>query len=141
MPSSDEIKALAQTIQQKYTTSKAAQAAKEKNDDVFTHACLYLRDVLFFMEFESAVSHADAGRVLLVIKYRAYMFHGAGLTNYAWEALEILLIWEHELSGALRRNMEKSWFVNRSGLPGRWFAADLYLEQLNRLVKARPIPS
>lgn len=134
-PDAGEIKRLAGVIQQKYTTTAAGHKAQDAGDDVLAHACFYLRDVLSFVEFESAVTHGDPGRVLKVLKLWAYMFRGAGLTNYAREALEILVTWNHELPDALRRNLEKSWFINRWGLQKRFIAADLYIEHLNRLVK------
>lgn len=87
------------------------------------------------MEFESAVSHGDAGRVLSIIKLWAYMFRGAGLYNYAREALELLSVWNKEIPKELKANLEMSWFVNRWGKPGRFIAADLYVEHLNRLIK------
>lgn len=136
-PSLHEIKRLASVIQKKYTTTKAANDALEKNDHVLAHACLYLRDVLSFMEFESAVTHGDPGRVLKILKLWVYMFRGAGLTNYAREALEILVSWEKELPDAVKHNLERGWFVNRWGLAKRFIAADLYIEHLNRLVKVR----
>lgn len=51
-PKVEEIKSLARLIQQKYATSEAAHKAQAQNDDVLAHACLYLRDVLSFLEFE-----------------------------------------------------------------------------------------
>lgn len=63
------------------------------------------------------------------------MFQGAGQHNYARECAEIPVIWKYELTEDLRRALERSWFVNRWGLEGHWIAADLYLEQLNLLVK------
>lgn len=138
-PSVEEIKDLAAMIQKKYTTTEAANLALEKKDEVLAHACLYLRDVLSFMEFESAVTHGDPGRVLKVLKLWVYMFRGAGLTNYAREALEILVTWEKELPDPLKHNLERGWFVNRWGLAKRFIAADLYIEHLNRLVKVSRI--
>lgn len=93
--------------------------------------------MLIFLEFEHAIDYADAGRVLRVLKFWAYSFRGAGLTNYAREALEVLLIWENELPEALQKNLERSWFVNRTGRLGGAIPADLYLEQLNYIVKVR----
>lgn len=70
--------------------------------------------------------------MLLVLKQWAYVFRGAGLTNYAREALEILATWSAELPEPLQKNLERAWFVNRWGKKGRFIAADLYIEHLNR---------
>ncbi|KAG9015670.1 hypothetical protein FRB90_004558 [Tulasnella sp. 427] len=134
-PDVDEIQRLAGVIASKWATSQAGLAAQRQEDDVLAHACWFLRDTLTFMEFESAVSHADAGRVLKIVKLWSYMFRGAGLYNYAREALELLSVWSKELPAGLKTNLEMSWFVNRWGKPGRFIAADLYVEHLNRLVK------
>lgn len=69
------------------------------------------------------------------MRYWCMMFRGAGQHNYARECAEILTVWKYELTDDLRRVLERSWFVNRWGLDGHWIAADLYLEQLNFLVK------
>lgn len=118
-----------------FATAKAAHDAKEKNDDWLARSILFMRDALIFCEFESAVSHADAGRVIHVLKYWTYAFRGAGMHNYARECLEVVLKWKYELTDALRSALERSWFYNRSGLPGRWIATDLYIEHLNFWVK------
>ncbi len=89
------------------------------------------------MVFEHAVSTADAGIVLRVLKYWAFAFRGASQHNYARECVEILLKWKYELGPELQAALERSWFVNRWGKPGRWIAADLYLEQCNFWVKVR----
>lgn len=57
------------------------------------------------------------------------------MTNYARECLEILVKWKYELDPHLQDALEKAWFVNRWGIPGRWIATDLYVEQLNFWVK------
>ncbi|KAG8961831.1 hypothetical protein FRC00_011095 [Tulasnella sp. 408] len=134
-PDVKEIQRLASAISTKYATSVAGLVAKDKGDDVLAHACWFIRDTLTFVEFESAVSQGDAGRVLSIIKLWAYMFRGAGLYNYAREALELLSVWSKELPEELKVNLEMSWFVNRWGKPGRFIAADLYVEHLNRLIK------
>lgn len=134
-PDVKEIQRLASVINTKYATSVAGLSAKDQGDDVLAHACWFIRDTLTFVEFESAVSQGDAGRVLRVMKLWSYMFRGAGLYNYAREALELLSVWSTELPPELKANLEMSWFVNRWGKPGRFIAADLYVEHLNRLVK------
>ncbi|TFK58810.1 hypothetical protein BDN72DRAFT_781558 [Pluteus cervinus] len=134
-PTLDELKELATTLVDNYADPMSARDAKSHNDDVAAHSIYFIRDALIFCEFEHAVSHADAGRVLRVLKFWAFSFRGAGLHNYARECLEILLRWEYELTPPLQAALEQSWFVNRWGLPGRWIASDLYLEQLNFWVK------
>jgi hypothetical protein len=108
---------------------------KEKEDDWNAHDIYFVRDALFFCEFEQAVAYADAGRVIRVLRYWCFAFRGAGQHNYARECAEVLLKWKYELDEELRKVLERSWFFNRWGKEGRWIAADLYLEQLNFWVK------
>ncbi|KAH9920676.1 uncharacterized protein B0H18DRAFT_956944 [Fomitopsis serialis] len=114
-----------------------AQRAQAAGDDWFAHEVYFMRDALMFCRFEHAVSGADAGaaRVLRVLKYWTFAFRGAGQHNYARECVEILVRWKYEVTDTMRTALEKAWFVNRWGKPGRWIAADLYLEQCNFWVK------
>ena len=135
-PTIDDIKMLATEIATKFSRTTAAEEVQEKHsDDVLAHCIYFIRDALVFCEFEDAVSHADAGRVLRVLKYWTLAFRGAGQHNYARECAEVLIKWKYELTDALHRASEKAWFYNRFGQPGRWIAADLYLEQCNYWVK------
>ncbi|KAH7905106.1 hypothetical protein BJ138DRAFT_1018176 [Hygrophoropsis aurantiaca] len=134
-PEEEEVSKFVQEFVLEYTNPSTAENAKAIQDDWRAHSVYFIRDTLLFCEFEHAVSHADAGRVLRVLKYWSFSFRGAGLHNYARECIEILLRWKYELSPELRAALEQSWFINRWGLPGRWIAADLYLEQLNFWVK------
>ncbi|KAJ2915315.1 hypothetical protein MD484_g5120, partial [Candolleomyces efflorescens] len=131
----DEVLKLAEKIVDDYGSTAAAEKAKGAGDDWAAHDAYFIRDALLFCEFEFAVSYADAPAVLRVLRYWCLAFRGAGQHNYARECVEILLKWKYELSPGTRTALARSWFVNRWGLPGRWIAADLYLEQLNFLVK------
>lgn len=134
-PDIDKIKDVAAKITRGYASTQAAEAAKEAEDDWSAHDAYFMRDALLFCEFEQAVANADAGRVLRVLRYWTLAFRGASQHNYARECAEVLIRWKYELNDDMRRAIERSWFVNRWGLPGRWIAADLYLEQMNLLVK------
>lgn len=142
-PTPEELSKFAHNFIDKYTSTKRAEEAKAVNDDYLAHSIYFIRDALLFCEFEHAVtvSYADAGRVLRVLKFWSLSFRGAGLHNYARECLELLVRWKYELEPPLQAALEKSWFVNRWGLPGRCIAADLYVEQLNFWVKVSPIIS
>ncbi|KAF6765346.1 hypothetical protein DFP72DRAFT_1057937 [Ephemerocybe angulata] len=54
-----------------------------------------------------------------------------------WEgrAAMLSILWKYEISPELKKLLSRAWFVNRWGKEGCWIAADLYLEQLNLLVK------
>lgn len=137
-PTLADIKNISEDIFEQYANSTAAERAKNAGDDWLAHTIYFIRDALWFSEFEHAVYHADAGRVIQIFKYWAFAFRGAGQHNYARECVEVLVKWKYELTDALRSALEKSWFVNRWGKEGRWIASDLYLEQLNFWVKVGP---
>ncbi|KAG6835515.1 hypothetical protein H0H93_000635 [Arthromyces matolae] len=135
-PNLQEIQTISGAIQEEFTTTRSAAKAQDiDKDDVMAHSIYFMRDALTFLEFEHAVSHGDAGRVLRVLKYWSLAFRGAGQHNYARECVEILLKWTYETTPELRLALESSWFVNRWGEEGRFIASDLYLEQLNYWVK------
>ena len=136
-PNFEEIKSLAKEIVLERANTSAAERMKEAGDDWQAHDIYFIRDALLFCEFEQAVAHADPGRVLRVMRYWCLSFRGASQHNYARECAEVLLKWKYELDDMLRKALERAWFVNRWGLPGRWIPADLYVEQLNFWIKVR----
>lgn len=74
-------------------------------------------------------------RILRNLKYWFLSFRDAGQHNYSRECAEVVLRWKYELSKSLRTLLERSCVVKRWGNEGRSIAADLYLRQLNLLVK------
>ncbi|KAJ7443266.1 hypothetical protein FB451DRAFT_1568716 [Mycena latifolia] len=134
-PTLAEIQAIALTISTDFATATAAKQAQGAGDDWMAHSIYFIRDSLFFCLFEKAVSFADPGYLIRVLKYWGLAFRGVGQHNYARECAEVLVRWRYELPDKLRRALERSWFVNRWGIAGRSIASDLYLEQLNFWVK------
>ncbi|KZV98769.1 hypothetical protein EXIGLDRAFT_746479 [Exidia glandulosa HHB12029] len=130
-----DIKALAAKIVRQFATPRAAQEAKDAGDDVFAHAILFIIDALRIADLDSAISYADAGRILIILRYLAFVFRGAGRHNYARECAEVELTWKFELTDDQRLMWAASWFVNRWGQPGRFIPTDQYLEHLNYYVK------
>jgi hypothetical protein len=90
-PDIAEIKKISHEIFEQFVNSTTAENAKEAGDDWLAHATYFIRDTLWFCEFEHGVSNADAGRVIQVLKYWAFSFHGAGQHNYACECVKVLV--------------------------------------------------
>ncbi|KAJ6464708.1 hypothetical protein DFH09DRAFT_1488636 [Mycena vulgaris] len=134
-PTLEDIQAIALIISTDFATATAAKAAQAAGDDWMAHSIYFIRDSLFFCMFEKAVSYADPGQLIRVLKYWGLAFRGVGQHNYARECAEVLVRWRYELPDKLRRALERSWFYNRWGIAGRSIASDLYLEQLNFWVK------
>ncbi|KAJ3515060.1 hypothetical protein NLJ89_g1998 [Agrocybe chaxingu] len=137
----DELIKVAKQICSGHASQKAGKKMRDLGDDWMAHDIYFIRDALLFCEFEQAISFADAGRVLRVMKYWAFSFRGCGQHNYARECAEVLVKWKYELDNELRKILERSWFYNRWGLPGQWIPTDLYVEQLNFWVKCVEIAS
>ncbi|KAJ7704166.1 hypothetical protein B0H16DRAFT_719592 [Mycena metata] len=140
-PTLEDIQAIALTISTDFATATAAKNAQAAGDDWMAHSIYFIRDSLFFCLFEKAVSFADPGQLIRVLKYWGLAFRGVGQHNYARECVEVLVRWKFELPDKLRRALERSWFINRWGKRGRSIASDLYLEQLNFWVKRAFIAS
>ena len=54
---------------------------KENEDDWHAHDIYFMRDALFFCEFEQAVAYADAGRVIRILHYWCFAFRGLANTT------------------------------------------------------------
>ncbi|EJD34594.1 hypothetical protein AURDEDRAFT_176375 [Auricularia subglabra TFB-10046 SS5] len=134
-PTPEEFSRTISLFVRRFATAKAAEKAQDVGDNVHAHNIFFIIASLRLLEFDSAVSHGDAGRVIRILKYWVFDFRGANKHNYARECAEILLRWQYELNEAQRKMWAASWFVNRWGRPGRFIASDLYLEHLNHDVK------
>lgn len=127
-------------IRKKYISSAEAEdcLASNEGDHVYAHGLLFFRDALLLQVFRHAVKHADPGIILRVLKYWCFSFKGAGSLNYCRETMEILIQWNSgELTPEMSSALEKTWFYNRWGAPGRYIPSDLYIEQLNYYLKVR----
>ncbi|KAJ7754919.1 hypothetical protein B0H14DRAFT_2303957, partial [Mycena olivaceomarginata] len=114
---------------QDFATATAEKQAQAAGDDWMAHSIYFIRDSLFFMLLEKACSFADAGQLIRVLRYWGLAFRSVGQHNYARECAVVLVHWRYELTPKLQLALEKSWFVNRWGLPGRFIPSDLSLEQ------------
>ena len=92
-PSLDEVQQLTAQIAETFSATETAEAAQTKHsDDWLVHSIYFMWGALFFLcEFEQAVSHADAGQVLQVLKFWSLAFCGVRQHNYACECVEILI--------------------------------------------------
>ncbi|KAJ7835165.1 hypothetical protein B0H14DRAFT_2363521 [Mycena olivaceomarginata] len=113
---------IALTISTNFATATAAKKAQAAGDDWTAHSIYFIRDSLFFCLFEKAVSFADPGQLIRVLKYWGLAFRGVGQHNYARECAEVLVRWRYELPDKLRLGLERSWFISRWGIRGRSIA-------------------
>ena len=123
-------------IQYPVIREKKSSAKKEVEEDRVKE---YGKEVLtlgcFYLEYRDAIREGDGVRVLRCWKFLLLYCRATGHSNYANEALNILLQHEFILPPRLSEQLLYSRFVNTAGLPGKNIAADLHLEHLNRLCK------
>ena len=91
---------------------------------------------LLYFNFKDAVREGDGDRVLQMWKYFLLLFRATGRTNYATEALTLLLQCNVFLPPNLVEQIKWSRFINVHGQLGRNISCDLHMEHLNRVVRS-----
>ena len=119
---------------------------------VFENAILFLHDGLILREFSDAIKSGDSGRVLLVLKLRAFSYRGSGHSKYAYEVLHLLhnvthvwpkpVVFVHfifggvrQLTNTFRKIVLNNWLVNPTGKANSFVELDLMQEHLNYWIK------
>ena len=90
---------------------------------------------LLYLNFKDAVREGDGERVIRMWKYLLLIFRATAHTNYAMEALTLLLQSCIILPPNLAEQVKWCRFVNVHGQCGRNISCDLHMEHLNRVVK------
>ncbi|KAJ7112888.1 hypothetical protein C8R44DRAFT_741243 [Mycena epipterygia] len=83
-PTLEKIQAIALILSSDFANATAAKKVQAVGDDWIYFIC----DLLFFMLFEKAVSFADAGQLICVLKYWSLAFCGVRQHNYARKTQE-----------------------------------------------------
>ena len=91
---------------------------------------------LLYLNLKDAVREGGGDRVLRMWKYFLLLFRATGHTNYALEALTLLLQCNVFLPPNLVEQIKWSCFINVHGQLGRNISCDLHMEHLNRVVKS-----
>ena len=115
-PTLDELEGIAQDIINEFASDNGLRACTDTDDtdsdvdgaedtdnteDPLLHnVIMFNRDLLFFYEFDAAISSGDFGRLELLLGVLARMFNGAGAKNYALKLLH------------LTQNLKLSWPEN-----------------------------
>lgn len=122
-------------IADEYAMAFGADSSLHLDDEVLKHSKLFIRDALTFWVFSDAIQWEDVGLMWLVYTFWLFMFRGAGCHNYGNEILEMMAQFRYEMSTELQQIVERTWLVNRWGIPGRAIPTDLYLEHNNGFIK------
>ncbi|KAG8695065.1 hypothetical protein FRC08_008060 [Ceratobasidium sp. 394] len=94
-----------------------------------------MRDTFWYLEFATAVTEGDIGRVFEVIKVLRFSFWGGGATNYGNELLKLACNYFYEYPADLQTAILNNYLVNPSGLPNHWHELDLLQEHHNLWIK------
>ncbi|KAH6911331.1 hypothetical protein BKA70DRAFT_1560410 [Coprinopsis sp. MPI-PUGE-AT-0042] len=141
-PTSERLLEIASRIERKYATATPnfppvykENSASPVRDPIFENSKRMIRDLMVTKELVAAIKDCDFGRMEDVLVDLAFIFRGAGSTNYANEILHLLhnlkIAWTPEFANIMRDNM----IVNVSGLPGHGMGIDLNLEHLINYLK------
>ena len=90
---------------------------------------------LLYLNFKDAVKEGDGERVVRMWKYFLLLFRATRHTNYAMEALMLLMQCFVILPPNLAEQLKWCRFVNVHGQSGRNISCDLHMEHLNRIAK------
>ncbi len=128
---------LCRRIYDKYVDFKFNDVTSTTNESdlVMKYSIQLLRMCYFYMEFADAIREGDGGRVLRCWKYMAIIFSNSGNRNYACEAANLLIQYNHTLSPHQASQLLWSRFINTSGSPGKNVPVDLHMEHLNKIAK------
>ncbi|KAH6895069.1 hypothetical protein BKA70DRAFT_1407238 [Coprinopsis sp. MPI-PUGE-AT-0042] len=141
-PTSERLLEIASRIERKYATATPnfppvykENSASPVRDPIFENSKRMIRDLMVTKELVAAIKDCDFGRMEDVLVDLAFIFRGAGSTNYANEILHLLhnlkIAWTPEFANIMCDNM----IVNVSGLPGHGMGIDLNLEHLINYLK------
>ncbi|KAG9083064.1 hypothetical protein FRC07_014027 [Ceratobasidium sp. 392] len=109
---------------------------QEKLGDVaLGNAILLMRDAFWYLEFATAITEGDIGRVFEIMKVLRFSFWGGGSNNYGNELLEVACNYFYEYPADLQTAILNNYLVNPSGLPGHWHELDLLQEHHNLSIK------
>ncbi|KAG8769275.1 hypothetical protein FRC12_005056 [Ceratobasidium sp. 428] len=99
--------------------------ASNLGDTALGNAVLLMRDAFWYLEFATAITEGDIGRVFEIIKVLRFSFWGGGATNYGNELLELACNYFYEYPEKLQDAILNNYLVNPSGLPNHWHELDL----------------
>ncbi|KAI0088970.1 hypothetical protein BDY19DRAFT_993786 [Irpex rosettiformis] len=135
-----KLQELATTIVDKYASTAALikyqQMAPEDQDKVLIHGIQFCRDLLNYVELDSAMKTGDVERVQDLLPRLLFRFNGGGSSNYAIELLELLQGLEREWTPELKTFiLHYCWLAKTSDRPGDFLAFDMMQEHNIRDVK------
>ncbi|KAF9080772.1 hypothetical protein BGX23_001720 [Mortierella sp. AD031] len=100
-----------------------------------TNALLFLKEMVVYIEFCTAIKLGDIGRIEQILKRITIMFQSGNNKNYGHELLRLNYNILHKWTEFRKFAVLSSMLMNTAGLPNRWIPGDLYQEHNNLLTK------
>ena len=127
---------LANGIVKRFVRILPDEVPKPSDDNAYDYACEILSLGLVWYNYLDAVREGDGHCVMSIWKLLLVIFKKTGRRNYAKEAALLLINYHFLLSDRKAAQVRNERFINTQGGLGRNIASDLYMEHLNRRLKA-----
>lgn len=129
----DEVGTIAGHIIKKYlSTSSHGNISNQQSKN----AALFIRDMLQYLEFGSAIKAGDIGRIGDSIRWITILFQAGSTHNYANELLRLHCQVFYSADKDTKSVIMSSMVVNTTGQPNRYIPCDLLQEHHNLLTKS-----
>ncbi|OAQ34975.1 hypothetical protein K457DRAFT_1860583 [Linnemannia elongata AG-77] len=90
------------------------------------NALIFIRDMVVYLEFCSAIKDGDVGRIEEILKRITIMLQSGKHSHYALELLRLRFNIQHRWSENRKNAIFSSLLMNTKGLPHRWIPSDMY---------------
>ncbi|KAG0275081.1 hypothetical protein BGZ96_003956 [Linnemannia gamsii] len=105
------------------------------NSTTNINALLFIKDMVVYIEFCTAIKTGDVGRIEEILKRITIMFHSGSNKNYGHELLRLNYNIRHKWSKSRKDAIFSSMLMNTKNSRNTFIPSDLYQEQNNLLIK------
>ncbi|KIL53986.1 hypothetical protein M378DRAFT_93319 [Amanita muscaria Koide BX008] len=142
-PTLEDLKKMADQLAADFTCNEDLSLARlldsNKRDEIFENATLVLKYFALYEEFAWAMNVGDIGRVEKCLLPWIAMFKGTGKHKYATHLEQFLTTVHFDLPPDMRHAVRYNWLINATGKPGKFRAADWYVELHNLQIKVKSV--
>ncbi|KAM6489676.1 hypothetical protein JOM56_014847, partial [Amanita muscaria] len=138
-PMLEDLKKMADQLAADFTCNEDLSLARlmdsNKRDEIFENATLVLKYFALYEEFAWAMNVGDIGRIEKCLLPWIAMSKGTGKHKYATHLEQFLTTVHFDLPPDMRHAVRYNWLINATGKPGKFRAADWYVELHNLQIK------
>ncbi|KAF9579391.1 hypothetical protein BGW38_004360 [Lunasporangiospora selenospora] len=121
--------------QELISTYLDAKSLNHQTNTTNYNAALFVRDMIFYIEFSAAIKVGDVGRIEQVLRWLTIITQAGSTSNYANELLKLQFGLQKHWSKERREAILQSWLINTKGTENGFIPADLYQEHCNKTIK------